>query len=181
MDFKLVFQKLLAAFDRSGVRYALIGGFAMGLWGAGRSTVDIDFLADRDDLAQIDAIMKKLGYQCRFRTENVAQYVSPLNVFGEVDFLYAFRPVSLGMLKRAGKKEIFNGALKIRVLKPEDIIGLKLQAINNDPGRKKQDLPDIEALMELHKNKLDWKLLKKYFGMFEMVELYKKLNQSYGK
>ncbi|MFA5793905.1 MAG: nucleotidyl transferase AbiEii/AbiGii toxin family protein [Candidatus Brocadiia bacterium] len=180
MDFKLVLQKLLVAFDRSGVKYALIGGFAMGLWGAGRSTVDIDFLADRDDIDQIDVIMKKLGYQCRFQTENVGQYVSDLNVFGEVDFLYAFRPVSLGMLKRAGKKEIFNGALKIRVLKPEDIIGLKLQAINNDPVRQKQDLPDIEALMSLHRNKLDWKLLKKYFSMFEMANVYNKLYRSYG-
>jgi len=33
MDFKLILQKLLTAFEKDGIRYGLIGGFAMGLWG----------------------------------------------------------------------------------------------------------------------------------------------------
>ena len=100
MDFKLVLEKLLASFKEQGIRYALIGGFAFGLRGAGRSTVDIDFLVDRSDMDKVDTTMKGLGYECKYRSENVSQYVSPLKVFGEVDFLHAFREASLEMLER---------------------------------------------------------------------------------
>ena len=43
----------------------------MGLWGVARATSDLDFLVDREDLEKVDAVMKKLGYECRFRSENV--------------------------------------------------------------------------------------------------------------
>ncbi len=33
MDFRVVTEKLLSAFKNGGVRYALMGGYAMGLWG----------------------------------------------------------------------------------------------------------------------------------------------------
>lgn len=58
MDFKLVMKKLLAAFEREGIRYALMGGFALGFWGVHRATIDIDFLVDRDDLDKISLIWK---------------------------------------------------------------------------------------------------------------------------
>jgi hypothetical protein len=77
MDFRVVTEKLLSAFKEAGVRYALMGGYAMGLWGVGRATVDIDFLVNRDDLDKIDNIMSALGYEGRYRSENVTQYVSP--------------------------------------------------------------------------------------------------------
>lgn len=50
MNFKLVLEKLLTAFTEQNVRYALLGGFALGLWGGSRSTVDLDFLVHRDDM-----------------------------------------------------------------------------------------------------------------------------------
>lgn len=41
--------------------------------------------------------MKENGYECKYKTENVSQYISPLKIFGEVDFLHAFREISLKM------------------------------------------------------------------------------------
>jgi len=32
MDFRIVAEKLLKAFGKEGIRYALMGGFAMVLW-----------------------------------------------------------------------------------------------------------------------------------------------------
>jgi len=100
MNFKSVLANLLEKFGEKDVRYALMGGLALGLWGAGRSTVDIDFLVDRDDLGKIGSIMEELGYECKFKSENVSQYVSPLKIYGEIDFLHAFREVSLEMLRK---------------------------------------------------------------------------------
>ena len=174
MDFKSVLSILLKKFVEQDIRYSLIGGFALGLWGVGRTTVDIDFLINRDDINKLDTIMKGLGYECRYRSDNVSQYISPLEVFGEVDFLHAFRETSLNMLGRAEDKEIFNGSLKIKVLKPEDIIGLKLQAIKNNSERKEKELSDIKSLLGIYKY-LDWSLIEKYCNILEMDDMPKKM------
>ena len=108
MDFKLVIDKLLTAFQDEDIHYALIGGFALGVLGITRATVDIDFLVHRDDLDKVHRIMTGLGYDRAFHTDNVSQYVSADNLFGEVDFLHAFREISIGMLQRAENKKIFD-------------------------------------------------------------------------
>lgn len=167
MNFKAVLETLITDFDTNGIGYALIGGLAVSLWSVPRSTVDVDFLILKDDVEPVAAIMEKHGYECRYRTENVSQYVSPLRIFGEVDYLHAFRDASVAMLKRTAIKNIFSGALKINVLQPEDLIGLKLQAMKNDPGRTSIDTADIKALMQVHGGCLDLGLIKKYFELFE--------------
>jgi len=177
MDFKSVLSLLLNKFSEENINYALIGGFALGLWGVGKTTVDIDFLVPREDMNEIDGIMREAGYECKYSSENVSQYISPLKVFGEVDFLHAFREASLEMLKRAEQKEIFDEPLKINVLKPEDLIGLKLQAIKNNPQRSQNDMADIESLMNIHARILDLTLLRKYFQIFDMEDLYIKLTK----
>lgn len=148
----------------------------MGLWGVARATSDLDFLVDREDLEKVDAVMKKLGYECRFRSENVTQYVSRLRLFGEVDFLHAFRSASIGMLERAEEKEIFGGELKIKVLKPEDLIGLKLQAVKNNPSRKEMDIADIKALVSAQQEPLDWPLIRGYAEILGAEDLLKELH-----
>lgn len=178
LDFKHVIDKLLTAFRDEDIRYALIGGFALGALGIARATVDIDFLVHRDDLEKVHAIMTGLGYQRPFHTENVSQYVSADTVFGEVDFLHAFREISIGMLQRAEIKKIFNETLSIRVLRIEDLIGLKVQAMANDDARKDIDLSDIRALIDLYKSAVDWPLLEKYFSMFGFQELFKNLRKA---
>jgi len=175
MDFKLVLSKLLTAFAEHSIRYALMGGFAMGLWGGSRSTVDLDFLVHKDDTEKVQGIMTGLGYERLHHTQEVSQYASSLRVFGGVDFVHAFRKASVEMIGRAVEKEIFGGALKIRTLIPEDIIGLKLQSIYNNPSREKTDLADIEMLISLHRSDLDMELLRKYFRIFEMGNLYQRL------
>jgi hypothetical protein len=167
MDFRTVVGLLLDYFQKENVRYALIGGFALGALGVPRATVDIDFLVDREDLPKIDAFMKSNGYECIFKSENVSQYVSSLKIFGEVDFLHAFRKISLGMLERAIEKEILEGKSKIRILRPEDIIGLKLQAAANDEGRRTREYADIEDLIKCHGSNLDWNLIEEYFSIFD--------------
>jgi len=179
MDFKLVFENLLKRFQAHNVRYVLIGGFALGAQGVVRATVDIDFLVHRDDMASVHLIMHELGYKCNHQTENVSQFISPLKVFGEVDFLHAFREISVGMINRAEEKMIFNETFAVRVLKVEDLIGLKVQAMANDEGRKAIDLADIEALVALHKTSLDWNTVEEYFSLFGFEKLFAELKDRY--
>ncbi|MCM8778689.1 MAG: hypothetical protein NC898_05640 [Candidatus Omnitrophica bacterium] len=57
----------------------------------------------------------------------------------------------------------------------EDVIGLKVQAIANDPERKIKEMADIEALMGVYKNRLDWERLEDYFRLFGMDKELKQL------
>lgn len=179
MNFKLVLEKLLTTFQEHNVRYALIGGFALGVWGVPRATVDIDFLVDNWDMEKVDVIMRALGYECRYRTENVSQYTSALKIFGEVDFLHAFRAPSMEMLQRAEDKGMFNGTLPVKVLKVEDLIGLKVQAIANDESRKGLDMSDIESLIAFNVADVDWGQIEEYFALFGLDDIFAELKEKY--
>jgi len=179
MDFEKVLEILIDEFEREKIRYALIGGFAMGALGILRATMDLDFLVDSRDLLKIERIMKRYDYNCVFKTENVSQYVSDLNIFGEVDFLHAFRKISLSMIKRSKEVPIFEGKFKIRVLNPEDIIGLKVQALVNDKLRETREYADIEEIMDYFKEKLNWNLVEEYFSLFEKKGKYRELKKKY--
>jgi hypothetical protein len=176
MDFKSVITSLLKHFGEYRIRYGLMGGFALGLWGTARATVDLDFLVNREDMEKVDQVMRELGYERGFKSENVSQYISRLKVYGEVDFLHAFRQLSIEMLERVEEKEIFGGELKIKVLRPEDLIGLKLQAIKNDPSRKEGDMADIKALASALKERLDWGLIKRYVEILDAKDLLKEFD-----
>ena len=180
MDFKYVMGQLVDSFEKQGIDYALMGGFALGVWGAPRATVDMDFLILLEDMDRAHAILTSLGYELRYKSPNVSQYISPLKTFGEIDFLHAFRDVTKSMLQRAQKKDIFGGELKVKVLLPEDIIGLKVQEIANDPSRKNADLADIESLMKVHARGLDWQLVQSYFELFDFGPLFEALRGEHG-
>lgn len=180
MDFKMVLEKLLGEFESRQIRYALMGGFALGLWGVPRTTVDMDFLVALEDMESIHGVLSAAGYERVYHSENVSQYTSGLAVFGEIDIIHAFREASFNMLARAEKKKIFGGKTTIPVLVPEDIIGLKVQAMANNPSRQATDLSDIESLMELYGNKLDWSRIEEYFSLFGKSVLAGELKKKYG-
>lgn len=89
MNFKKTLELLLNDFSKNDIRYGLIGGFALGLWGINRTTIDLDFLIHRDDIDKVDKIMKLYEYECFYRTENVSQYISSIKIFGEIDFIHS--------------------------------------------------------------------------------------------
>lgn len=165
MNFRKVFEILIAEFQKNKIDFALIGGHALIFAGVERTTVDIDFavLLEQSDI--VDGIMKKYGYKALHRTQDVANYSSQFAEFGQVDFLFAHRKYALQMLKRAEPKEIFG--FKIKIVKPEDLIGLKVQSSSNDPQRYHKDMSDVEEIISKNIKSLDLELVKEYFKLFE--------------
>ncbi len=178
MEFKKVLSSLIKNFEEEDVRYGLIGGFSLVMLGIPRTTVDLDFLVHREDLKKLDKIMETTGYKLVFRTENVSQYVGSASTLGGVDFLHAFRKYSKRMLKQAQIRKLDD--LTIMVLRLEDIIGLKVQAIANDPIRKNRELADIESILDKYKDETNWELLKEYFHLFDLDEDFNTLVKRYG-
>ena len=126
--------------------------------------MDLDSLVHRDDLDKLHARLTGLGYERLMRTENVSHYRHPAEAWGGVDFIHAFREISLAMLARAKRYKVFGGKQTIRVANPEDVIGLKVQAMVNDPDRKAQEVADIEMLMRLYGAKLDWQRIEDFLA-----------------
>jgi hypothetical protein len=85
------------------------------------------------------------------------------------------------MLKRSVTVE-FGEDLFVRTLVPEDIIGLKVQAITNDNSRFNQDFADIQALLAVKSeagNAIDWEVLGEYFELFKRGDLLQELKATY--
>ena len=179
MNFISVTEQVLRLFDRKNLRFALIGGYAIGLWGVSRGTVNMDFLIHREDLDKLDQIMAGMLYKLRFRSDNVSHFSSETAPSGEMDFLHAYRPHSLAMLDRAVLLKIFGDRLLVNTLIPEDLIGLKIQAMVNDPRREQLDLWDIKALLKLHGREINWSLIEEYFVIFDRTSLLEQLRASY--
>jgi predicted nucleotidyltransferase len=173
MNFKAILKMLLRRFSEAGVEVALSGGLALSTMGVFRFTKDIDFVVPEECVGTVEEIMKELGYEKQdFSSAEILSYISPLKVLGQVDFLVARRKYSRAMVNRARMMPVMDGELTVKVLLIEDLIGLKLQALANDPkNRFAIDAADIQRLLKLHRNRLDIGLVREYFRLFEKEEL----------
>lgn len=142
------------------VRHAVIGGIAVSARGHVRATRDIDFLVEGAAAERVAEMMTKLGFETLHRSDDVSNH---LLGHLRVDFLYARREYTTAMLGRASA--LTAEGVTIRIVTTEDLIGLKVQALANDPTRT-QDRADIEALLRIPAD-VDMALIREYFRIFE--------------
>lgn len=126
--------------EQLGIPHALIGGMALSLWGAQRSTADIDLLVDGGFKVETEQALTALGFTPFHATAEILQF----NGIGSLDVMFANRPLSLKMLAEA---QVFPH-VSVRCVRPEGLIGLKIQAYKNNAKRTLQDKADIQRLME---------------------------------
>lgn len=182
MDFILVFKFILETFKREKIDFALIGGFALQAAGITRTTGDIDMLVLKEDKEKIKDVMIKHRYKLLHESDDTLNFYSDKFELGRIDFLLAYRKYALSMLKRAEEKDIFKGKFKIKVIKVEDQIGLKVQSISNDSSRMSRDMADIEQLIRYNYPRLDTGLVREYFKLFdreaELDEIIKRVENA---
>lgn len=179
MDFEIVLKTLISEFARLKIRCAVIGGFALGVLGVPRQTLDLDFLVHRDDLEKLDKALTILGYSRVFHSENVSQYRHRDSAWGSVDFIHAFRNISLAMLDRAENYPALGGKQSLKTTQPEDLIGLKVQAMSNDPERMAQERNDIERLMARYGRRLNWDRIQEFYDLFGLGDEAKRLRERF--
>src|SRR3989338_1155430 len=181
MNFELVFKELLQRFKEQNIRFALIGCFALHVAGFTRATKDIDFLIEADDLGKIKSIMAKLGYELTHESPEFSNYWHPMAPLGRVDYLHAHRQYARKMLARAKKHRVMEN-FEVPVLIPEDMIGLKVQSMVNNPKRHALDMADIEYLFRENLDKLNLEIIKEYFHLFdrgyELDDLLKRIKDA---
>ncbi len=150
--------------DRHGFLVALIGGFALPFHGLRRATGDVDFLIEASGAEPLHDALTTAGYEALHRTADVANYRAADQRRIPIDVLYAKRTPAIAMLKRAVTPAT---GVAVRVVDVEGLIGLKLQAMTNDPRRRRQDESDIVALLAANLPSLNRDLLGEYFGLFD--------------
>lgn len=173
MDFIKVVQEVCGGLETGEVEYAIIGGLAMALQGVQRSTLDLDLLILARDLDKTDALLTSLGYIREFHNQNVSHYQHGDASFGRIDFLHARRSSTQTLLKSCDQIPYLNNA-KVNVVRVEGLIGLKVQALVNDPDRELSDLSDIKLLCEqcaFAQKPLDWVEVESYLALFDKQDL----------
>lgn len=162
---------VLDACARDGVRVALIGGFALPFHGIQRATGDVDFLVEARAADTLDRTLLAAGLRRLHRSDETANYAAEVSTLTGIDLLFARRPPTIAMLDRATTYPLATGDVSVPVVDIEGLIGLKLQALVNDPRRRLRDQDDIEALVHRHVAHLDEALLREYFALFEMTDV----------
>jgi len=186
VNFVSTLRDLGACFDALGCRWAVIGALAAGIHGVPRTTVDVDALIDGAFASRLDVALADLGYSVTFRWEESSHFASSRLDRCPLDFLHARRPHTLAMLARAERVELGGPGLLVPVVQLEDLIGLKVQAMVNDPDRRRGELVDICALLEAaaaRRTRLDRHRVREYFAIFneehEFDELLKGLDHAH--
>jgi hypothetical protein len=161
--------EVVAALESANANVAVIGGLALASHKVIRATQDVDFLADAEQADAIEAILAAHGYSRIHRTVDAANY---LRHDERVDLLFAHRPIARRLLREARAVETPFG--RLRVVSAEGLIGLKLQALVNDP-RRTQDLADIRALLRANRTTMDLSEVREYFRLFDREPLLDEL------
>jgi hypothetical protein len=145
MDLHPDFKDLLAEFARAGVRYALLGGYAVSYHGKPRVTKDLDLLVsgEGDNLARVASALAAFGAPGPV-VENARQ-------LGATEIVYlGIAPVRVDILRSAdgidaeaaiNRAEVATiGGVNVPIIRIEDLIANKRAA-----GRP-QDLADVDLL-----------------------------------
>jgi len=153
MDLHPDFRDLLAEFVRCGVRFALIGGYAVGHHAKPRATKDLDLLisAEGDNLARVAAALSSFGAP--------ASVVEAARSLGPTEVVYlGVAPVRIDILRsvdgidaeaairRADRVEV--GGLAIAVIGLDDLIA------NKRAADRLQDRADVEMLERVRGTRL---------------------------
>lgn len=152
MNLYLEFDRIVVAFEVAGIRYALVGGLAVGMHGYLRTTKDMDFLLHPDDIETAAGALKRLGYLVprepwtfRHTQLSVWRFVKPVRGQDEVylvDVLTGKGVAYRNMLKRAERHPL--GEKSVAVVSRRDLVRMKRSRSSA------QDLADIERLRSGH-------------------------------
>lgn len=167
-SFDAAVTEVAALLDGASIVHALIGGIAVGLHGYPRATADIDLLVDGDAREEAIARMTAAGYTLVTATDEVLHFQGML----PVDMLLARREPTRQMLRDALPVEV----LHTRLLRVEDVIGLKIQAFSNNRTRKWHDQADIAELIRANPQ-LEWSRVLRYAEMFDAAPLMEEIRQ----
>lgn len=151
----MLLYEITDIFDKSKLKYALVGGYALALHGLVRATMDVDFVLrlKQSDFELAEKSLEKIGLQSRLpiRAQDIIkmrkEYIENRNLiaWSFVDYKNPSRQVDILItkdLKDLEVEKISVGGRKIAVASLKELLKMKTES-----GRP-QDLIDVKNIKE---------------------------------
>jgi len=134
-----------------GLRFLIIGGYAVAAHGHTRATFDVDFLARRSDRPEWLHRSRNADLQLLGESNAFAQFTQPTGGDG-LDLMFVEDPTFEGLWLESVEREF--GSLRARVPSLNHLLALKLHVLKQGLAhRTSRDAEDIEMLAR--RNRLD--------------------------
>ena len=153
---------LIKCLSEQKIKYIILGGIAVSIYGEPRLTADIDvnIIFDKKKISEFLKGAKKHGFYPAFpETENIAREtgVIPMNfikgkITGNFGIIISENPLEYSAIERGRFKKI--GPVKARLITPEDLI------IHKIASSRPRDAEDISGILIRQKGKLDIKYIQ---------------------
>ncbi len=156
------FESIFRALNKAKIRYLVVGGVAVNIYGYPRFTGDIDILLllEKENLGKMEKVMNKLGYQSRLPVtvkdlqdhKQVRKWLKEKNMTAFAFFPSGENFLMIDILIEDSLK--FKKAEENKILKKFDNIKIPVIAIDKLIKMKKKanrtkDLEDIDVLKQL--------------------------------
>ena len=161
----MIYQEIFREFELRDVRYLVVGGMAVNLYGYVRLTVDLDIMADlsEENLSKITEVMEKFGYTPRvpvnpndiLSDEKREEWIKKKGavVFTFIDLNQPFKHVDIFLSnpidfeKAYSRKELLTiGGVKVSIVSIDDLI--KMKSLSGRP-RDMEDIHHLERIRAL--------------------------------
>ena len=144
MNLDELLQEVTEVLDGLNLRWALIGGLALGAYGVGRPTSDVDLIVDFESQATILAEFETRGFETLHASSG---YSNHLRDRDRVDLVYVRGDTASRIFESV--QQVSQGDRNIHVVRPEHLAAMKVLAMKNDPSRLVSELADLEQLLRI--------------------------------
>ena len=161
----MIYEEIFRDFELKDVRYLVVGGMAVNLYGYVRLTVDLDIMADlsENNLSKIIEVMQKFGYTPRVPV-NPHEFLSEEKrekwirkkgaiVFTFIDLEEPFKHIDIFLSNPIDFEEAYSrkelieiGGIKVSIVSIDDL--MKMKASTGRP-RDREDIHHLERIKGL--------------------------------
>jgi hypothetical protein len=139
LDFERILKEVAGFFESEGIRYAVIGAFALHAYGRSRATSDLDFVTEFHAQPKLIAFLEGFGHETLHASSGYSNHLHRDVAMGRLDFVYISGETSRQLFGSA-RKLLVLGEMSIPVPRAEHIAAMKIQAMKNDPERTFQEM-----------------------------------------
>lgn len=148
-------KRAASALKEHGPPFALAGSYALWVHGSPEPEHDVDIAVAEPDVEAAAAALAKAGFEIERPTEDWLFKAHVDDVFVDVLHRLNGRPVDADLLARSDEHEVL--AIRMPVLRPTDMVIVKLRSLNEHYCDFSQLLPVVRAVRE----QLDWARIRR--------------------
>ena len=171
------FETIDAETRKRNLRFLVIGGLAVNLYGYSRDTADLDLLICAERREQWLDLFSQLGYAIYQDGGNFIQLSSEKHAAWPVDLMLVQEGTFATMFAAGHEEDLYGTRSRIPSL--EHLIALKLHALKNGRfERFLKDFLDTENLILVNGLDIKSENMRQLFAKYGTMELYDKVSRS---